>query len=105
MNMVTHVTAKNQFPFQIDQTKRSEVIQIKAIAINKLKVIGYHDYSQRNRQTRKKKRTAKDTYKRCTRSVSTSKLRTIYSDVKRSMETVKTVRWFTQLHGRSAVKN
>lgn len=31
MNMVTHVTAKNQFPFQIDQTKRSEVIQIKAI--------------------------------------------------------------------------
>lgn len=43
--------------------------------------------------------------KRCTRSVSTSKLRTIYSDVKRSMETVKTVRWFTQLHGRSAVKN
>ena len=45
MNMVTHVTAKNQFPFQIEQTKRSEVIQIKAIAINKWKVIGYHDYS------------------------------------------------------------
>ena len=45
MNMVKHVTAKNQFPFQIDQTKRSEVIQIKAIAINKWKVIGYHDYS------------------------------------------------------------